>query len=85
MEKSVKLNIAVPLRVRAPLVPKIFTAKVAGTFELHLSIAVWDGGTVTLFGVIPKHFNPAGMVLLVREMVPLKLLVPAMVMVEVAF
>ncbi len=55
----------------------------AAIVELHETVAVWDGGSVTLVGVIAPHVNPAGTVS-VRDTVPLKVPTGATVIVEVA-
>ena len=66
-----------------PLVPVIVRVYVAATVELHATVAVPVGGTVTLLGVIAPQVRPAGTVS-VRLTVPLNTPTAVTVIVEVA-
>ena len=67
----------------APLVPVIDKVYVAAIVELHETVAVAVGGTVTLLGVIAPQERFAGTVS-VRVTVPEKVPIAVTVIVEVA-
>ena len=69
--------------MRVPLVPVIVRVYVAAIVELHETVAVAVGGTVTLLGVMAPQVRFAGTVS-VRLTVPLKTPTAVTVMVEVA-
>ena len=83
MLKSVTVKVAVAEWESVPLVPVMVTVYVAATVELHETVAVAVGGTVTLLGVMAPHVRFAGTVS-VRVTVPEKVPIAATVMVEVA-
>jgi len=83
MLKSVTVKVAVAEWESVPLVPVMVTVYVAATVELHETVAVAVGGTVTLLGVIAPHERLVGTVS-VRVTVPEKVPIAATVMVEVA-
>ncbi len=58
------------------------TVKVLADVELHVSVAVWDGGRVTLDGVIAPQVRPAGTVS-VKATVPEKVPTGLTVIVDV--
>jgi hypothetical protein len=83
MVKSTKLNVAVAVWTRVPLVPVIVRMNVPAVVELHDTVAVAGNGGITLNGVIAPQVRPAGTVS-VRATVPAKPFRAPTVIVEVA-
>jgi hypothetical protein len=81
--KSVAVSVAVVEWVRLPLIPVIVTTYVPAVVELHDSVAVAVGGTVTLLGEIDPQVRPDGAVS-VSVTAPVKLPKAVTVMVDVA-
>ena len=79
--KSWKLNVAVAVCTRAPLVPVTVRVNVPAAVELQDTVAVPD--PVTVPGVIAPHVNPAGTVS-VNVTTPAKPLTAVIVIVEIA-
>ncbi len=81
--KSTKLNVALAVWIREPLVAVMVTVNEAAVVELQARVAVeGEGGSVTLAGVMAPQVRPAGTVS-VRLTVPLNPLTPVMVIVDV--
>lgn len=77
--KSTKLNVAVVVCDKEPLVPVTVTMNVPALFETQDSVAVPEPGTDG--GLIAMHDKPVGTVVAESDTVPAKP-VPATVMVE---
>jgi hypothetical protein len=83
MVKSTKLNVAVAVWTRVPLVPVMVRVKVPAVVELQDTVAVAGKGGITLSGVIAPQVRPIGTVS-VRATVPAKPFNDVTVIVEVA-